>query len=182
MAAFPQDGPRPRQRTGTNLSNQSRHAGSPPTAKPLVDPSLLPDSRSPSLRLVQATPAEVLRQLRANSEEWRGSLREEQYLRREGILAAQELAREGGMTTWALVADGLPMLESAPPPRLSPSSVDGQMQPPSPPHHRKVERERVVLSACETIRKRALVRRRGERRVRDAVCHGVAGVFTRPEF
>ncbi|UNI13400.1 hypothetical protein JDV02_000148 [Purpureocillium takamizusanense] len=42
-------------------------------------------------------------------------------------------------------------------------------------------RRRPVLSSCETLRKRALVRAPGESTARDVYAHGVASVFTYPE-
>jgi hypothetical protein len=39
---------------------------------------------------------------------------------------------------------------------------------------------RVVLSSCETIRKKALVVHNGQ--VREVICHGVASVFCPPEY
>lgn len=63
----------------------------------------LPKADSPDLHLVLATPAEILQQLHHNSEEWRGALTLEAYLRREEVLSSQELTKDGGLTSWMLV-------------------------------------------------------------------------------
>lgn len=63
----------------------------------------LPKADSPDLHLVLATPAEILQQLHHNSEEWRGALTLDAYLRREEVLGSQELTKNGGLTSWMLV-------------------------------------------------------------------------------
>lgn len=124
-------------------------------AKPLVDPSLLPSSKASTLRLVRATPQENERQLRSNGAAWKGALNLEQYLRREAVLASQDMTRDGGLTPWVLVDDDLPTLDGG---------------------------ERVVLSGCESFYKRGLLRRPGSMEVEDVVAHGVGSVFCPPEF
>lgn len=63
----------------------------------------LPDSKDPNVRLTTSTPEEAYEQQRLNSEEWKGALELEAYLRREDLLIRQRLTREGGLTSWALV-------------------------------------------------------------------------------
>lgn len=92
----------------------------------------LPDKDSSDIHLVVATQEEVLAQQQVNSEEWRGVLPVEAYVRREAYLYGQELCKDGGMTPWMLVY---------------------QPDPHSP---------RQVLCGCESIRKKALVARGGE--------------------
>ena len=87
----------------------------------------LPDKNSPHVRLVVATPEELLAQTTANSVEWKGILPSvESYNRREAVLINQDLTRDGGLTPWLLVYD-----------------------PPDGP--------RQVLCGCESLRKRALI-------------------------
>ncbi|EMC91586.1 hypothetical protein BAUCODRAFT_116392 [Baudoinia panamericana UAMH 10762] len=91
----------------------------------------LPDKSSPDLRLVMATTEEHLAQQNANSEEWRGALSLEAYLRREDHLLNQALTQDGGLTPWMLV-----------------------YQPPDGgPRH--------SLCGCESIKKKALVSTHG---------------------
>lgn len=195
---------RARTRTNTGLSQKSsstartdsttHHSSSKQhlQQQPSVDPALLPKSTSPTLRLVQCTPAEAMRQQGNNAAAWRGSLSLEQYLRRESILANQDLTREGGMTFWMLADDGLP--------RVGEHEGGGghqhqhQQQQQYPWHgggggggeqqRRMRDAERVVLSGCESFRKRAFLRRKSDEsgRVREVVCHGVGSVFCPEEF
>ncbi|KAK4494120.1 hypothetical protein PRZ48_014418 [Zasmidium cellare] len=92
----------------------------------------LPDKDSADIYLVVATRDELLTQQQANSDEWRGVLPAEAYVRRETYLYSQELTRDGGMTPWVLVH---------------------QPDPKGP---------RQILCGCESIRKRALVARDGQ--------------------
>lgn len=109
----------------------------------------LPHKNSSDIHLVLGTPEENLAQTTANSSEWSGALPSvESYLRREAHLANQDLTKDGGLTTWMLVH-----------------------QPAGSP-------VRKVLCGCETIRKRAFVRRGG--RLEEAVCHGIGSVFCPP--
>ena len=115
----------------------------------------LPDSNSPTLQLVRPTPPEIHAQILRHSKDWRGTLSVPAYVEREKILVEQVLTREGGLTPWILVD----------------STVD------------KAE-QRTTLSGCESIRKQALVREEDENgnvSVRDAICHGVASVYTPEE-
>lgn len=107
----------------------------------------LPSGNSHELRLVVATPEELLAQQHANSDEWRGALSLPAYLRREEHLLQQDLTKDGGLTPWMLVHQ--------------PEGTSDQ--------------DRVVLCGCETIKKRALVSANGKSQ--DVVAHGVASVF-----
>ncbi|MBE7180199.1 MAG: hypothetical protein INR71_03155, partial [Terriglobus roseus] len=151
---------RARTRTNTSLTSHSSASttrnGIDHPSKPLVDPALLPKSNSPTLRLVQCTPAELLRQQKANSLAWRGSLSLEQYLRRESILANQDLTRDGGMSFWILTDDNLPRLEGEP---WRGHSVAGGGHH---DHRPRGDGERIALAGCESIRKRAFLRRKGD--------------------
>jgi hypothetical protein len=108
----------------------------------------LPESKSSDLELVQPTTQEIQRQTELNSDEWKGALSLDAYLRREEHLGRQDLVHDGGLTPWALVTKG------------------GD--------------SRLVLSSCETIRKKALVAHDGQ--VKEVICHGVASVFCPPEY
>ena len=92
----------------------------------------LPSKDSHHLFLVVGASEELLAQQKANSEEWRGALSLEAYLRREDTLAAQDLTKDGGLTGWMLVY---------------------QPDPKGPRH---------VLCGCETIVKKALVSQDGQ--------------------
>lgn len=92
----------------------------------------LPSKDSPDLHLVVATHEEDLAQQHANSEEWRGALSLEAYLRREEHLVNQQLTKEGGLTPWMLVYQ----------------PADGG--------------KRQVLCGCESIKKKALVAKDGK--------------------
>ncbi|KAK5121760.1 hypothetical protein LTR85_004635 [Meristemomyces frigidus] len=94
--------------------------------------STLPKKDSPDVHLVVATPAENIAQTVANSTEWRGALTLEAYLRREEVLIAQDLTKDGGLTAWMLV-----------------------YQPPD-------GGQRVVLCGCESIKKKALLAKGGK--------------------
>jgi hypothetical protein len=111
----------------------------------------LPDRNSSELYLVVATPEEILAQQNANSDEWRGSLPLDAYLRREELLVDQTLTRDGGLTAWSLV--------------YQPAGSD--------------EKDRKVLCGCETIKKRALVA--SSNTVEAVTTHGVCSVFCPPE-
>lgn len=92
----------------------------------------LPSKDSADVFLTTATQAEAEALQHANSTEWKGALNLEAYLRREKYLGAQDLTKDGGLTSWVLV--------------WQPGPGD----------------ERQVLSGCETIKKRALVSRGGK--------------------
>ncbi|KAL1303751.1 hypothetical protein AAFC00_007093 [Neodothiora populina] len=75
----------------------------------------LPDRQDPSVSLVVATPEEVHEQQVLNSDEWKGALPLEAYLRREAMLVQERLTRDGGLTPWVLVhehGDGRTVLSS----------------------------------------------------------------------
>lgn len=91
----------------------------------------LPSQDSADVYLATATPEEAEALQHANSSEWKGALNVEAYLRREKYLGAQDLTKDGGLTSWVLVWQPGPAAE------------------------------RQVLSGCETIKKRALVSRDG---------------------
>lgn len=91
----------------------------------------LPSKDSADVYLATATPEEAEALQHANSSEWKGALNVEAYLRREKYLGAQDLTKDGGLTSWVLVWQPGPAAE------------------------------RQVLSGCETIKKRALVSRDG---------------------
>jgi len=107
-----------------------------------------PDCNSPTLALVQPTRDENLQQTELNGASWRGALSSEAYLRREEHLSKTNLSRDSGLTMWVL--------------------VDTACSPD----------RRVVLSGCETIRKKALVSRNGK--IEEVISHGVGSVFTPP--
>lgn len=95
--------------------------------------SSLPHKNDPHIYLVEATEEENLAQQVANSSEWKGVLTTlDSYLRREHMLANQDLTKDGAQTSWVLV-----------------------YQPPN-------SSSRQVLCGCETIRKMALVGRNGK--------------------
>lgn len=92
----------------------------------------LPGKNSQDLHLVIATPAEEDLQQVANSDEWKGALSLDAYLRREKHLSNQNLTKDGGITCWLLVH---------------------QPDPNGP---------RQVLCGCETIKKRGLAAKDGK--------------------
>ncbi|KAK3072922.1 hypothetical protein LTR53_005921 [Teratosphaeriaceae sp. CCFEE 6253] len=98
----------------------------------MADTTELPDSKSPHLHLVLATPEELLAQQIVNSGEWRGSLSLEAYLRREDYLNTTELIRDNGLTPWMLV--------------YTPPGAE----------------TRRVLCGCESIKKKALLAKAGK--------------------
>jgi hypothetical protein len=63
----------------------------------------LPDGNCATLALIHPTDEEKLAQFKVNGSEWRGALSLEAYLRREEVLANQNLTKDGGITYWALV-------------------------------------------------------------------------------
>lgn len=92
----------------------------------------LPSKDSPDIHLVEATHEEIDALQHANSDEWKGALNLEQYLRREEHLSQQELTKDGGLITWVLV------------------------------HQQDANGPRQVLCSCETIRKKALAAKDGK--------------------
>ncbi|KAL8705052.1 MAG: hypothetical protein Q9201_001822 [Fulgogasparrea decipioides] len=71
-----------------------------PSAVEVVD---LPKSSSATLRLVQASEAEMIESSTMGATSWRGPLNVGSYLRREAHLRNQVLTRNGGITYWVLV-------------------------------------------------------------------------------
>ena len=118
---------------------------------PAVDPSSLPDGGSPNLELAPATPEEVKECILLNSAAWRGPLSTEVFLRREAHLASQVAAVDGGLSTWILV------------------DKNDKRSP------------RTVLSACESLRKRAFVARRGSQ-AEEVVVFGIGSVYCRDAY
>lgn len=116
--------------------------------------SALPLSSSPTIILTNPTLQERTRTWIYNQPEWGNSLAVADYLEREEYLLSIPLARNGGITNWILTDEAA-------------TSGNGA--------------ERLVLAACETLRKRALVRGR-DGIVQDVWAYGVASVFTNREF
>ena len=113
--------------------------------------SYLPSSDSPTLALLHPTPEEQLAIWKLNGSSWKGRLSLGAYLRREEYLANQALTRDGGITFWILV------------------DTSATSTPPA------------ILASCESLRKRALVRR-PDGRVDEVVAHGICSVFSNPDF
>ncbi|KAI9665512.1 MAG: hypothetical protein M1831_001654 [Alyxoria varia] len=116
--------------------------------------------------------SEILAQLRRNTVEWKGTLSDEAYLRREAQLADQDLTRSGGLSTWLYVQDE--------------EKKNAGFSKDTAPSRR-------VLAGCETIRKRALVASYGNNgavqngasdaiKVEEVIAHGVASVFVPEEL
>jgi hypothetical protein len=122
----------------------------------MVSSSQLPRGDSPNLALVQPTEEEKLIQFKLNSVQWRGALSLDAYLRREEVLASQELTQHGGITFWILVD----------------TSNHNALDPAS--------KARLPLASCESYRKRALVWREGK--VQEIIAHGIGGVFCAPHL
>ncbi|KAL7819851.1 hypothetical protein V8C26DRAFT_393579 [Trichoderma gracile] len=127
-------------------------------------PTPLPPSTSPTIILTNPTPKERTRTWLYNQTEWGNSLTVPAYLEREEYLLSIPLARNGGITNWILTDSSFAVPDK---------DDDG---------------ERPVLAACETLRKRALVRDPSSSAdsdgstVRDVWAYGVASVFTNKAF
>ncbi|OCK90688.1 uncharacterized protein K441DRAFT_689403 [Cenococcum geophilum 1.58] len=106
------------------------------------------DSSLPTLALAHPTEKEKTAQFKQNGAAWRGALSLELYLRREEILASQNLTKDGGLTYWVLIDTAA--------------------------------NDRLVLSGCETYRKKALVARNGK--VEETITHGIGSVFCPPQL
>lgn len=117
----------------------------------VVNQPNLPPSDSPTLALVHPTPDEKLATFKINGASWKGSLSLDAYLRREDYLSNQALTRNGGITFWILVDTA------------------------------HTSTPRIILASCESLRKRALVRRQ-DGQVEEVVAHGIASVFCNPAF
>ena len=111
----------------------------------------LPPSDSPKLALSEQSPEEKVAIWKSNGQVWRGRLSMESYIRREDFLANQELTRNGGITFWILT-------DSTKPPN-----------------------QRPILSSCESVRKRAFVRK-ADGIVEEVISHGIASVFCDPKL
>lgn len=114
----------------------------------------LPSASSPTLVLAHPSEAEQVRTWTQTRPWWGASYTPEAYVARERFLLRVPLARDGGITQWILIDGAAP--------------AGGGARP--------------VLASCETLRKRALVRGPADGVVRDVWAHGVASVFTYPEF
>ncbi|POS73276.1 hypothetical protein DHEL01_v208336 [Diaporthe helianthi] len=114
----------------------------------------LPPAEHPDLVLTQPTKAELQRVWGLHHPMWGPALKMEEYLAREEFLMTVPLAKNGGVTHWILTDKN------------------------APPDNRP------VYASCESLRKRALISRPGADGpvVQDGIAHGVASVFTNPEF
>ncbi|KAG8669051.1 hypothetical protein FPOAC2_08363 [Fusarium poae] len=113
----------------------------------------LPPATSPSLIITNPTTSERERAWKSTHLQWGAALSLEDYIAREYDNINAPLARHGGLTSWIL--------------------TDGTLKPD----------ERPILSSCETYKKRAIVSDTGSNgKVRDGTAHGVASVFTIPEY
>lgn len=114
--------------------------------------STLPPGDSPNLTLVRATPSERIESIKLNSSAWKGPLDVQTYIDRENHLSQQRLVKDG-LTCWILV-----------------DRTEQQQN----------NKNRTILSSCETYRKRAFLAYNG--RVEDVPTFGVGSVYCRPEF
>lgn len=117
--------------------------------------SPLPDSKSPNLILTQPTDKEKFQCWVLNGQSWRGALPTETYYRREAHLANQPLTANGGISYWILVDCNEP---------------------------KDSEKPRQILSACETLRKRAFIATKEGGKVEEIVAHGIGSVFCNPDL
>jgi GNAT superfamily N-acetyltransferase len=119
-------------------------------------------SPKPSLILTNPTEEERRRCWKATHPLWGAALSLDGYLAREQRQLDIPLARNGGLANWILTTrEG----ESVPSP--AGGSTDTGRRP--------------VLSSCETLKKRALVRGK-DGIIREGIAHGVASVFTDPAY
>ena len=114
----------------------------------------LPESSASTLQLVLATESEITESSTLGSNNWKGPLETDDYLRREAHLRDQALTRDGGISHWVLVD--------------APAAPTGQGS-------------RRILASCETIRKRALLARPGHP-VREVITHGIGSVHCNPAY
>ncbi|KAM7214207.1 hypothetical protein V8F06_010396 [Rhypophila decipiens] len=119
----------------------------------------LPDASSSSLIVTQPTNKERLHVWTMTHPKWGAALTLDNYLGREAYLQTVPLAKEGGLTQWIL--------------------TDGSMRPD----------ERPILSSCESLKKGAIAALSSssssepkEVVVVDGIAHGIASVFTEPQF
>lgn len=66
-------------------------------------PAQLPDGKGSGVELTQPSRQEIIQQSKLNSNEWKGALSLDAYVRREDFLGRQDLIRDGGLTSWALI-------------------------------------------------------------------------------
>lgn len=118
-------------------------------------------------RLTEPTPQEALHTWTGTHPAFGGALSLDQYIQRESRQADLPLARDGGLAQWILTdageADSSPSALATTNTTTTTTTTNG----------------RSVLSSCETLRKRALVRS-PDGRVAETIAHGVASVFTDP--
>ncbi|KAL9585468.1 MAG: hypothetical protein Q9212_001501 [Teloschistes hypoglaucus] len=114
----------------------------------------LPKGTSPTLKLVQASEAEMVESSTMNAMSWRGPIEVDAYLRREAHLRTTELNRNGGVTYWILVDTAAATGSHA---------------------------IRRILSSCETTRKQALIAH-ADGTVKNVICHGIGSVFCHPAY
>ena len=125
---------------------------SSPLPPPPAPQSSLPLSTNPTLHLAEAIPEERFQTWTLNGQSWRGAMSLPLYLDRERHLADQPLTRHGGITYWILT-----------------DTVSAH------------DKSRIILSSCESLRKRALVAtKHGE--VEEVISYGIGSVFCRNEY
>jgi GNAT superfamily N-acetyltransferase len=108
--------------------------------------------RPEHLILTRPTSSEKLKNWSLSHSQWGAALTKEDYLRREEYLLTVPLSKGSGLTQWILTTS-----------ELAPD-------------------QRPILSSCESLRKRALVRDPVDGKVIDIIAHGIASVFTDPQF
>lgn len=117
-------------------------------------------STTPHVILANPSEEERLRCWEGSHPLWGAALTLDGYIGREKRQLEIPLARNGGLTNWILTeVEGPQGFVAAQGPNGS----------------------RPVLSSCETLKKRALVRTE-DGSIREGTAHGVASVFTDPEF
>ena len=109
----------------------------------------LPLSDSPNLGLCEQTCEEKIRIWKLNGKSWSGRLSVEDYLGREEHLGNQDLTRDGSIAYWLL--------------------TDLSKDP----------NERPILSSCESLKKRALVKQH-DQDVEEVISFGIMSVFCDP--
>ena len=109
----------------------------------------LPPSDSSNLGLCEQTFEEKVRIWKLNGKSWSGRLSVEEYLGREEHLGNQDLTRDGSIAYWLL--------------------TDLSKNP----------NERPILSSCESLKKRALVKQH-DQDVEEVVSFGIMSVFCDP--
>ena len=120
---------------------------------PAIGPDQLPAASSPDLEIVPVTPLEYVHTWHLNFDEWRGPLSMRQYIDREEFLLHTDLSKDGQITAWILTSRSLP---------------------------RNADGSRPIFAACESMLKRAYVAHEGD--LQEILAHGIASVYTRPEY